>query len=278
MLLVAAHVVGWPLPKGGSQAISDAMAAYFRSLGGEIVTGRRIDNVDQISEARLIVLDLTPRQVLEVAGHRLSASERRALERYRYGPGAFKVDWALERPIPWKDLACARAGTVHLGGTIDEIAHAENCVWNAKPPERPFVLVAQQSLFDPSRAPRGKHTAWAYCHVPHGSNVDMLSRIETQVERFAPGFRDCVLSRHVLSPALLEQYNANYIGGDINGGVQDFRQLMTRPFVRWRPYRTAARLIYICSSSTPPGGGVHGMCGYFAAQTVLDDHFRQLDR
>jgi phytoene dehydrogenase-like protein len=274
MLLIAAHQCGWPLPRGGTQTITDALSAYFRALGGETLVHRRIETIDELDFASVVLLDLTPRQVLRLAGDRLTSRYRRALERYRYGPGVFKVDYALDGPIPWKEMACARAGTVHVGGTIDEIAEAEDAAWAGRVAERPFVLLAQQSQFDPTRAPAGKHTCWAYCHVPHGFRFDMLPRIESQIERFAPGFRDLVLARHVLSPAELERYNPNYVGGDINGGVQDFWQLLTRPTARWRPYRTSSPRIYICSSSTPPGGGVHGMCGYYAAQTALKDHFR----
>lgn len=273
VLAIAGHAVGWPLPRGGAQRIADALASYLRSLGGEIVTGRRVESIDELPPARAVLLDVTPRQVLRLAGHRLPARYRRQLERYRYGPGVFKVDWALDGPVPWKAAACARAGTVHIGGTFAEIAASERAVWNGEPPERPFVLLAQQSLFDPSRAPAGRHTAWAYCHVPNGSTFDMTERIVAQVERFAPGFRDRVLARHVMGPAELERRNANLIGGDINGGVQDFRQLFTRPAARLVPYATPARGVFICSSSTPPGGGVHGLCGYFAAQAALRSAF-----
>ncbi len=272
VLGAAAHAVGWPIPRGGSQTISDALAAYFRSLGGEIVTDAPVSSIDELSPARALLFDVTPRQLLGIAGDRLPAGYRRQLERYRYGPGVFKVDFALDGPIPWKATECTRAGTVHLGGTFDEIAASEHDAVTGKIAERPFVLLAQQSLFDPSRAPEGKHTAWAYCHVPQGSTVDMTERIENQIERFAPGFKDLILAKHTLSAPMLEQYNANYIGGDINGGVQDWRQLFTRPAIRLWPYSTPAKNIYICSSSTPPGGGVHGMCGYFAARTAVKQH------
>jgi phytoene dehydrogenase-like protein len=271
ILTMAAHTCGWPFPRGGSQRIADALGSYFQSLGGTITMGTRVENVDQLPPSRAIFLDVTPRQVLRLAGHRLPGGYLRSLERYRYGPGAFKVDWALDGPIPWKDPTCAQAATVHLGGTLDEIAASEAAAWAGQPSHSPFVLVAQQSLFDPSRAPPGKHTAWAYCHVPNSSTCDMLPWIEAQLERFAPSFRERILARNVLSPGDLEHHNANYIGGDINGGVQDFRQLFARPIARWTPYRTAARGIYLCSSSTPPGGGVHGMCGYFAARAALRD-------
>jgi phytoene dehydrogenase-like protein len=265
MLGLAGHAVGWPLPRGGAQRIADALAAYLRSLGGEIITGRRVSSLEELPPARVVLLDVTPRQVIRLAGPKLPRRYRRQLERYRYGPGVFKLDWALAQPIPWKAPACARAGTVHLGGTFDEIAASERAAFRGELAERPYVLVAQQSLFDSTRAPAGRHTAWAYCHVPHGSTVDMTERIEAQMERFAPGFRDCVLARHVLSPAELERRNANCIGGDITAGVQDFRQLFARPVARLTPYATPVPGLYICSASTPPGAGVHGMCGYFAA-------------
>jgi phytoene dehydrogenase-like protein len=269
VLAIAAHITGWPSPFGGAQKIADALASYFRSLGGHIVTGIRIQNLDQLPPAKAILCDVTPRQLLSIAGHHLPESYRRKLARYRYGVGAFKVDWALDSPIPWKAAECRRAGTVHLGGTIKEIADAERAPWRSKHAERPFVLLTQPSLFDPSRAPAGKHTAWAYCHVPNGSTFDMLEPIENQVERFAPGFRDLVLARNVMSPQRLEQHNANLIGGDINGGVQDLWQLFARPTLRL--YSVPVAGLYLCSSSTPPGGGVHGMCGYFAASAVLRD-------
>lgn len=269
VLAILAHTAGWPLPRGGSQRIADALAGYLRSLGGEVVTGRPVRALDELPPARAVLFDLTPRQVLAIAGQRLPAGYRHRLERYRYGPGAFKVDWALAGPIPWRAPECRRAATVHLGGMLDEIATAERAVAAGRHPERPFVILAQPSLFDPSRAPEGKHTAWAYCHVPNGSSVDMTGRIEAQVERFAPGFRELILARNVLSPADLERYNPNYVGGDINGGVLDLRQLFTRPAPRLNPYTTPDSRLYICSSSTPPGGGVHGMCGYWAARAAL---------
>jgi phytoene dehydrogenase-like protein len=265
------HAFGWPIPRGGSQRIADALAAFLRALGGEIRTGARVDRLDQLPPARAVLLDVTPRQLLRIAGDRLPPGYRRALGRYRYGPGVFKVDWALDGPIPWRAPECARAATVHLGATLPEIAESERDAWRGRHSERPFVLLAQQSLFDDTRAPAGKHTAWAYCHVPPGSDVDMTDRIEAQIERFAPGFRDRVLARSVMGPAEMELHNANYIGGDINGGVQDFSQLFTRPVVSLNPYKTPATGIYLCSSSTPPGGGVHGLCGFFAAQAALRD-------
>lgn len=269
MLGVLGHAVGWPLPRGGSQEIANALAAYFSSLGGEIVTGWEITTLDELPPARAILLDVTPRQLLKLAGARLPAAYKRQLERYRYGPGVFKLDYALAGPIPWRAVECQRAGTVHVGGTLAEIAAAEKAVGQGKHPERPYVLVTQQSLFDPTRAPAGQHTLWAYCHVPNGSTVDMTTVIEAQIERFAPGFRDLILARSVRNTRDIEQHNANYIGGDINGGMQDILQMWTRPVPRLNPYATPIQGLYLCSSSTPPGGGVHGMCGYHAARAAL---------
>ena len=269
VLAATGHVFGWPVPRGGSQKIVDALAAYLRSLGGEIVTGVEVATFAALPPARVVLFDVTPRQLLRIAGEHFPASYQRSLQRYRYGPGSFKIDFALDGPIPWRTQDCLRAGTVHLGGTLAEIALSERQVTRGIPPEHPYVLVAQQSLFDTTRAPVGKHTAWAYCHVPNGSTFDMTERIEAQIERFAPGFRERVLARHVTTPAGLEHYNANYIGGDINGGIQDIWQLFTRPTMRPVPYTTPAKNMYICSSSTPPGGGVHGLCGYFAAKAAL---------
>jgi phytoene dehydrogenase-like protein len=274
VLGILGHAIGWPLPRGGSQQITNALARYFQTLGGEIVTHAPVHSIDDLPPARVVLCDITPRQLLRLAAHRLPASYCHQLARYRYGPGAFKVDWALDGPIPWTASACTRAGTVHVGGTLAEIAASERAAWHGEQAERPFVLVAQQSLFDTTRAPAGKHTVWAYCHVPHGSTEDMTERIERQLERFAPGFRDRILARHVLSPQQLEQYNANYVGGDINGGVQDVWQLFTRPTRRLIPYTTPLPRLYICSASTPPGGGVHGLCGYFAARAVLQGALR----
>ena len=271
ILGILGHVVGWPMPLGGSQKIVDALASYLCSLGGEIVTGVEVKSIDALPSARAVLFDVSPRQLLRIAGERLPGGYQRKLQRYRYGPGVFKIDFALDGPVPWKAVECARAGTVHLGGTLAEIAAAEKTVWRGQHPENPFVLVAQQSLFDPTRAPEGKHTLWTYCHLPNGSTFDMTERIESQIERFAPGFRDRVLARHVANPRDLERYDANYIGGDINGGVEDLWQFFTRPTLRLVPYSTPAKGIYICSSSTPPGGGVHGMCGYFAAQAALHE-------
>jgi phytoene dehydrogenase-like protein len=268
-LAMLGHAVGWPLARGGSQRITEAMAAYLRALGGEVVTSRPIASLDELPRARAILCDVTPRQFLRIAGKRLPTTYAYRLHRFRYGPGVFKVDFALDGPIPWRAEACARAGTVHVGGTLAEIAAAERAIWRGECPEHPFVLVAQQSLFDPTRAPTGKHTVWAYCHLPNGSSIDMTARIERQIERFAPGFRDRILLRHTMSPGDFERYNPNDVGGDINGGVQDLGQLFTRPLAQINPYATALQGVYLCSSSTPPGGGVHGMCGYYAAQAAL---------
>ena len=269
ILAMLGHAVGWPLPRGGSQTLADALGEYFRSLGGEIETGRTVASLDELSGTSTVLLDVTPRQFLSLAGDRVSGRYRRALERYRYGPGVFKVDYALSGPVPWRAEECARAATVHLGGTLEEIAAAEAAVARGGIPERPYVLVAQQSLFDPGRAPAGKHTLWAYTHVPNGSTADALPALEAQLERFAPGFRDLVLERSVLGPAAMEARNPNYIGGDINGGSADLRQLFARPVARPNPYRTPLDGVYLCSSSTPPGGGVHGMCGHHAARAAL---------
>jgi phytoene dehydrogenase-like protein len=269
LLGLVGHAAGWPLPRGGAQAISEALAGYLRSLGGEVATGRRVGNIDELQPARTILLDVSPRQFLALAGDRLPERYKRGLSRYRYGPAAFKIDWALSEPIPWKAPECAKAGTIHLGGTIEEIVRSEADAWEGRPSEWPFVLLAQPSRFDISRAPSGRHTAWAYCHVPNGSNHDMAERIEGQVERFAPGFRDLIIGRHVMAPSDFEAYNANDVGGDITGGANDFRQLFARPVLRFPPYSTPIPGVYLCSASTPPGGGVHGMCGYHAARAAL---------
>jgi phytoene dehydrogenase-like protein len=263
------HAFGWPMARGGSQTIADALVSYLRALGGEVETGRHVASVDELPGSAATLLDLSPRGVMEVAGHRLPDRYLRALRRYRYGPGVFKVEWALEGPVPWRAQESARAGTVHIGGAAAEIVESEEAVWRGETAERPYMIVAQQSVFDDTRAPSGKHTLWAYCHVPNGSTVDMTERMEAQIERFAPGFRERILARHVMSPADVEAHNPNYVGGDINGGVQDLRQLYTRPAVRLNPYTTPADGLYICSSATPPGGGVHGMCGLHAARAAL---------
>jgi phytoene dehydrogenase-like protein len=259
------HSVGWPFARGGSQWIADGLASYLRSLGGEIETGRRVGSLAELDRAAPILLDVTPRQFVALAGDRLQGLSRRRLERYRYGPGVFKLDWALDGPIPWRAAECAQAATVHLGATLEEIVRSERAPWRGEVAERPFVLLVQQTLFDPGRAPAGKHTAWAYCHVPNGSTVDMTEQIERQVERFAPGFRELVLARSAMGPAAMEAHNANYVGGDINGGASDLRQMLARPVARISPYKTPLPGIYLCSASTPPGGGVHGMCGFHAA-------------
>ena len=269
LLGLLGHAVGWPLARGGSQAIVDAMSTYLRSLGGEIVTNEEVKSLDMLPSSRVVLCDVTPRQLLRIAGHRLPSAYQRKLRRFRYGPGVFKLDLALDSPIPWKSQECLRAATVHLGGTLPEIAAGEAAVWRGEHPERPFVLLAQPSLFDETRAPDGKQTVWAYCHVPAGSTFDMTARIEAQIERFAPGFHDRVLARHTFSAAQMEAYNANYVGGDINGGVQDLWQMFTRPTIQVNPYATPLDNVYLCSSSTPPGGGVHGLCGYYAARAAL---------
>jgi phytoene dehydrogenase-like protein len=274
VLLTTGHLRGWPVPKGGSQSIANALAAYFVSLGGKIQTDFPVLDVDQLPGCDAILLDVTPRQVLQMAGKRLSAIYKWQLEHYRYGMGVFKIDWALDGPIPFTAKGCRESGTIHLGNTFAEIARAELDTSKGKIAEKPFVLLAQQSLLDVSRAPQGKHTAWAYCHVPNGSQVDMSAAIEKQVERFAPGFRERILAKHTMNTTQVQDYNWNYIGGDINGGVIDVRQLYTRPAIKLSPYRTSANGMYICSSSTPPGGGVHGMCGYYAAKRALKDVFK----
>jgi phytoene dehydrogenase-like protein len=272
VLTALAHVAGWVVPRGGAQQVSNALAAHLRSLGGTIVTGQPVTSVDQLPPSRAILCDLSPKPLLRIAGHRFPAWYRRKLERYRYGMAAFKVDWALDGPIPWRATECAQAGTVHLGATMDEIARSELDAWQGRIADPPFVLLAQPTLFDPSRAPSGRHTVWTYCHVPHRSEADMLPRIERQIERFAPGFRDRVLARAVMRPADFEQHNPNLVGGDIGAGVTDLRQLFTRP--TWRTYSTPVKGLYLCSAATPPGGGVHGMCGYFAAQRALREVLR----
>ncbi len=273
VLMAAAHLKGWPIPKGGSIKIADALAAYFISLGGKIETGQYITSLQQLPSAQAILFDITPKQLLQIAGHKFSSIYKWQLERYRYGMGVFKVDWALDAPIPFKAEVCKQAGTVHLGNSFAEIAGYEQQIWKGQTTGKPFVLLAQPSPFDDTRAPKGKHTAWAYCHVPNGSTMDMTGAIESQVERFAPGFKNTILATHAFNAEQMEEYNPNYIGGDINGGVIDIGQLFTRPALRFSPYKSSAKGIYICSSSTPPGGGVHGMCGYHAAKRALKDVF-----
>ncbi|MES3016822.1 MAG: NAD(P)/FAD-dependent oxidoreductase [Bacteroidota bacterium] len=273
VLLATGHLKGWPAPVGGSQQIANSLSSYFISLGGKIQTGVHVKSMKDIPSAQAILFDLTPKQILAIAGERFSPLYKWQLERYRYGMGVFKIDWALDGPIPFTSPEARKAGTIHLGNTFEEISQNEMRTSKGQHPEKPFVLLAQQTLFDKSRAPEGKHTAWAYCHVPNGSTADMTAAIENQVERFAPGFKDLILAKHTMNTKEVEAYNPNYIGGDINGGVIDLGQLFTRPVLRSSPYRTSAKGIYICSSSTPPGGGVHGMCGYHAAKQTLKDIF-----
>jgi phytoene dehydrogenase-like protein len=273
VLAMTAHAYGWPLVRGGTQRLADALADELRALGGVIITGHPVTTLDDLPAARAILFDTTPRALLRIAGSRLEGRYRRRLAGFRYGPGIVKLDWALDGPIPWQAEEATRAGTVHVGGTLREIAAAEAEVARGSHPQRPFVIVVQASAFDPSRAPAGKHTGWAYCHVPNGSTFDMTERIEAQIERFAPGFRDRILARSVRLPADLERDNPNYVGGDINAGIEDIRQLFTRPVARLDPYSTPARGLYLCSSSTPPGGGVHGMCGVWAARSALRREF-----
>jgi phytoene dehydrogenase-like protein len=274
-LIVAAHAAGWPVARGGSQAVADALASYLRSLGGEIETGVRVESLAQLPAARAVLCDVTPRQFLAIAADRVPPAYRRRLERYRYGPGVFKMDWALDAPVPWRAAACRRAGTIHLGGTLAEIEASERDAWEGRVAERPYVLVVQPTVFDPSRAPAGKHTLWAYCHVPNGSRHDMTARIEDQIERFAPGFRDGIAMRHAMGTAEMERRNANLVGGDIAGGAADLAQLFARPVASLHPYATAIPHVYLCSSSTPPGVGVHGMCGHYAARAALARSFDQ---
>jgi phytoene dehydrogenase-like protein len=270
LVMLAAHAAGWPIARGGSQAIPNALVSYFVSLGGVVETSCSAQSLREFEPDALVLCDVTPRQFVRLAGNRLPAPFRRKMENWQYGPGVFKMDWALAGPIPWRDPACARAATVHLGGTFDEIVQSERLPWHGEVSDRPFVLLAQPSLFDPSRAPFTRHTAWAYCHVPNGSDLNVTDSIEAQVERFAPGFRSRILARHTMSPATLEQHNANLIGGDISGGANTLKQLLLRPTSSF--YRTPLNGVYLCSSSTPPGAGVHGMCGYYAARAALHDH------
>jgi phytoene dehydrogenase-like protein len=270
---IEAHLHGWPVVQGGSQRLTDALVAELGRHGGRVVCGQRVRSVRELPRARAVLLDLSPRAVLEVTGNRLPQRYRRALEHYRYGPGVCKVDWALDGPIPWRDPSLSRAGTVHVGGTIDEVATSEREVHGGRVSEQPFVLLVQATLFDPTRAPAGRHTAWAYCHVPRGFQGNVADRIETRIEAFAPGFRDRVLARAVRTAPAIEAYNPNYVGGDVNGGLQSVRQLFGRPTLRLDPYSIPVRGLYLCSSSTPPGGGVHGMSGYLAARSALRREF-----
>ncbi len=273
VLMMAAHSNNWSIPKGGSQSIANALAAYFLSLRGTIETNINITSLQQLPSSHAVLFDVTPKQLLQIAGYQFSSLYKWQLKKYKYGMGVYKLDWALSEPIPFINKECKRAGTVHIGNTMEEIALSEKQLWKNKHSEKPFVLLAQQSLFDTARAPEGKQTAWAYCHVPNGSTKNMTSIIEQQIERFAPGFTDCILAKHQMDTEAIQDYNANYIGGDINGGAQLITQLFTRPALRLSPYKTSAKGIYICSSSTPPGGGVHGMCGYRAAKKALNDVF-----
>jgi phytoene dehydrogenase-like protein len=267
ILGATAHAVGWPIPRGGAQSITNALCGCLRGLGGEIKVATRVENIADLPKADLTICDVTPRQLLRIAAGRLSSGYKSRLEHWTYGSGVFKVDYAMRAPIPWKAMDCARAATVHLGGTSEEIVEAEKNVRKGKHPERPFILLSQPSLFDRTRAPEGKHVVWAYCHIPNGSTFDMLPRLEAQIERFAPGFKDCILARKIFSPAALQAMDENLVGGDINGGVPSLSQLLFRPTSRL--YATSAPDIYLCSSSTPPGGGVHGMCGFHAAKMAL---------
>ncbi len=271
MLSVFGHAVGWPIARGGSQAIADALMSYFISLRGTVKVDSPVSAIDELPKARILLFDVTPSQLLAIAGSRFPADYRKRLDSFRYGAGVFKIDWALDGPIPWHDPACLKAGTVHIGGTLAEIAAAELDVGRGVVPARPFVLLSQPSLFDPERAPEGIHTVWAYCHVPNGSMVDMTHSMEAQIERFAPGFRDRIMARHIFSTADMEAYDPNYVGGNILGGIQGFRDVFVKPLGKWIPYATPVKGIYICSSSMPPGGGVHGMCGYLAAKRAMRD-------
>lgn len=272
-LLLSGHAAGWPVPKGGAQQLTNALATCFTAMGGTIETGVMVQSLQQLPSAHAVLLDVTPAQLLRIAGHQLSAFYRWQLHRYKYGMGVFKIDWAIEGEVPFTNEICRQAGTVHLGNTLEEIALSEHAVWKGRTSREPFVLLSQPGVMDSSRAPEGKQAIWGYCHVPGGSREDMTAAIEAQVERFAPGFQERILQRHVMDTAAMEAYNPNYIGGDINGGVQSLDQLFTRPALRYSPYRTSKKGLYLCSSSTPPGGGVHGMCGYYAAQRALKDLF-----
>jgi len=269
LLGAAGHAVGWPVVRGGSRELTRALVTHFTTLGGELVCGHEVRTLRDLPQARAFLFDVTPRQLLEIAGPELPVAYRRRLRGFEYGSGVYKIDWALSAPIPWLHDACRRAATVHLSGTLDSISRGETSILEGRIPEHPLTLVVQPTLFDPTRAPAGRHTAWAYCHVPHGSTLDLSALIEREIERFAPGFRDVILARATMNSAELELYNPNYVGGDINGGSARWTQVLTRPIVSTDPYVTGHPRIYLCSSSTPPGGGVHGMCGYFAAKSAL---------
>lgn len=273
MLMAVGHRYGWPIPVGGSQAIIDTLIRYYESIGGETQANYWVKDINELPEHNLLFLDMTPRQIDQLQGLDLSNNYRNQLRKYKQGMGVFKVDWALAEPVPFSNINVRKAGTVHLGGTLAEIAAYEKAAHQGKYVDKPFVLFAQQSVFDNTRAPEGKHTGWAYCHVPNGTDIDYTEVIENQIERFAPGFRDTILAKHTFSAMQMEEYNPNYIGGDINGGIMDIGQLYTRPTFSVTPYRTSNRKVYICSSATPPGGGVHGMCGYQSAKVALSDHY-----
>lgn len=273
VLCTSMHAVGWPIAKGGSSAITTAMVEYFKSLGGTVETGNRISSFDQVPSAKSVLFDLTPHQVARICENELPVGYRNQLLDYKYGPGACKIDIAVSEPIPWLNGGCKQAGTVHLGGTLEELTHSERETWKGNYPEKPYVLLSQPSVFDDTRAPEGKHTVWAYCHVPNGSDRDCTEEIINQIERYAPGFRDTIISYNTMTAVQMNEYNENYIGGDINGGAQYFKQLLGRPILKWNPYKTPAKGVYICSSSTPPGGGVHGMSGFHAAKSALKTEF-----
>lgn len=274
VLAIAGHAVGWPITRGGSRTITDALVTRHAELGGELMLGREVKNIDELPEARAYMFDVTPRQLVQIAGHRLPTHYRDRLSKFRYGPGVFKMDWALRGPVPWQDPRCARAATIHMSGTWQQVADAERAVHEGRVPQKPFTLFVQPSLFDHTRAPDGMHTAWAYCHAPAATALDASEAIESHIERYAPGFRDLIIARHTMNSVELEAYNPNYVGGDINGGISDVRQLFFRPMPKLDPYATGAQDVFICSSSTPPGGGVHGMCGYYAAKSVLARVFK----
>lgn len=278
VLASLAHRVGWPVVRGGSQRLANAMLTYFKSLGGQVRLDTLVTDVRDLPSHEFLILDITPKQLLQMDGLKLTAAYKKQLVKFRYGMGVFKMDWALSEPIPFSDARCRSAGTVHLGGSFSEIATSERCVHKGRHSDRPYIILTQPTVVDPSRAPSGKHTAWAYCHVPHGSEYDMSETIVKQIERFAPGFRDVVLAQSTMTSVAMESYNPNYIGGDINGGQMDWRQLFTRPVASLVPYRTSDAKVYLASSSTPPGGGVHGLCGFHAARILMKDHFnRKID-